>query len=35
MVSTERITTELGFYPEYTFEQGIEKTVEWYKKVYK
>ena len=35
MVSTERITNELGFYPEYTFEQGIEKTVEWYKKVYK
>jgi len=30
MVSTERITNELGFKPDYTFEEGIEETVEWY-----
>jgi len=28
--STERIQNELGFKPEYTFEEGIEETVEWY-----
>tara|TARA_R110002012_G_scaffold100670_2_gene239420 strand:- start:19553 stop:20506 length:954 start_codon:yes stop_codon:yes gene_type:complete len=31
MVSTERIKDELGFVPEYTFEQGIKETVKWYK----
>ena len=28
--STERIKTELGFEPDYTFEQGIRETIEWY-----
>ena len=28
--STERIETELGFKPDYTFEQGISETLEWY-----
>lgn len=31
MVSTERLNTELGFKPEYTFEEGIRETVEWFK----
>jgi GDP-L-fucose synthase len=30
MASTERIETELGFKPSYTFEEGIKETVEWY-----
>jgi nucleoside-diphosphate-sugar epimerase len=30
MVSTERITQELGFVPQYSFNEGIEKTVNWY-----
>ena len=30
MVSTERLTNELGFEPTYTFEEGIKETVEWY-----
>ncbi len=30
-VSTERIQTELGFIPNYTFEEGITETIEWYK----
>ena len=30
MVSTERIRTELGFEPKWTFEEGIKKTVDWY-----
>ena len=30
MVSTERIKTELGFEPKWTFEEGIKKTVDWY-----
>jgi len=34
MVCTERITNELGFVPKYTFEQGIEKTINWYKETY-
>ena len=34
MVSTERIVNELGFAPQYSFEEGIEKTVAWYKKNY-
>lgn len=29
-VSVERIQTELGFQPKYTFEQGLKETVEWY-----
>ena len=29
-VSTERIQSELGFKPTYTFEEGIKETVEWY-----
>ena len=28
--STERIQKELGFKPNYTFEEGIKETVEWY-----
>ena len=32
--STERISKELGFKPEYTFEEGIEETVKWYKENY-
>ena len=30
MVSTERITNELGFKPDYTFEEGMRETVDWY-----
>jgi GDP-L-fucose synthase len=30
MVSTERLTNELGFVPSYTFEKGIQETVNWY-----
>jgi len=30
MVSTERLNNELGFTPDYTFEEGIKETVEWY-----
>ena len=30
MVSTERLNNELGFAPDYTFEEGIKETVEWY-----
>jgi GDP-L-fucose synthase len=29
-VSTERIQTELGFKPTYTFEEGIKETIDWY-----
>jgi len=29
-VSTERIQTELGFKPTYTFEEGIRETIKWY-----
>ena len=32
--STERISKELGFQPQYTFEEGIEETVRWYKEYY-
>ena len=28
--STERIETELRFKPDYTFEQGMKETIEWY-----
>ena len=31
MVSTDRINNELGFKPQYTFKQGIEETISWYK----
>jgi dTDP-glucose 4,6-dehydratase len=34
MVSTERLTNELGFEPTYTFEEGIKETVNWYKENY-
>jgi len=34
MVSTERLTNELGFTPSYTFEEGIQETVNWYKENY-
>lgn len=34
MVSTERLNNELGFTPVFTFDQGIEKTVKWYKENY-
>ena len=30
MVSTERLTKELGFVPSYIFEEGIQETVNWY-----
>jgi GDP-L-fucose synthase len=30
MVSTERLNNELGFTPDYTFEEGIKETIEWY-----
>lgn len=30
-VSVDRIQKELGFYPKYTFKQGLKETVEWYK----
>ena len=29
-VSTERIQSELGFKPTYTFEEGMKETIEWY-----
>ena len=32
--STDRISKELGFQPQYTFEEGIEETVRWYKEYY-
>jgi GDP-L-fucose synthase len=34
MVSTKRITEELNFAPKYTFDEGIAKTVNWYKENY-
>ena len=34
MVSTKIITDELGFVPSYTFDEGIDKTVKWYKQNY-
>lgn len=34
MVSTKRITEELNFTPAYTFDEGINKTVNWYKETY-
>jgi GDP-L-fucose synthase len=30
MVSTDRIQSELGFKPKWSFEEGIKKTVDWY-----
>jgi GDP-L-fucose synthase len=30
MVSTERLNNELGFTPDYTFEEGMKETIEWY-----
>lgn len=30
-VSTDRIQKELGFKPNYTFEEGIKETINWYK----
>jgi nucleoside-diphosphate-sugar epimerase len=30
-VSTERINTEIGFVPTYTFKQGITETINWFK----
>lgn len=30
MVSVERIKNELGFVPDYSFKEGIEKTVNWF-----
>lgn len=29
-IDNTKITTELGWHPEYTFEQGIKETIEWY-----
>ena len=34
LVSTERLKNEIGFTPEFTFDEGIEKTVKWYKENY-
>ena len=34
LASTERITTELGFKQEFTFQEGIDKTVNWYMENY-
>jgi GDP-L-fucose synthase len=34
MVSTERLEKELGFVAEFSFDEGIEKTVDWYTKNY-
>jgi nucleoside-diphosphate-sugar epimerase len=31
-VSIDRIKNELGFEPNYTFEQGIKETIDWYVK---
>jgi nucleoside-diphosphate-sugar epimerase len=28
------LTEDTGFVPDYTFEEGIKETVEWYKKEY-
>ena len=30
-VSTDRIKNELGFNPLYTFEEGMQETIEWFK----
>lgn len=29
-IDNTKITTQLGWYPSYTFEQGIKETIEWY-----
>ena len=29
-IDNTRITTELGWSPKYTFEQGLQSTIEWY-----
>ncbi len=34
-VSIERIKTELGFEPKYTFKEGIKETIDWYKNPFK
>jgi GDP-L-fucose synthase len=34
LASTERITNELGFKQEFTFQEGIDKTVKWYMENY-
>ena len=34
LASTERITSELGFKQEFTFQEGIDKTVKWYMENY-
>lgn len=34
LASTERITNELGFKQEFTFQEGIDKTINWYKDTY-
>jgi nucleoside-diphosphate-sugar epimerase len=31
MVSTDKITNELGFKPQYTFEEGLKETIDWFK----
>ncbi len=31
-IDNTKITTELGWEPEYTFEDGIKETIEWYRK---
>jgi len=30
MVNTDRIKSELGFKQEWTFEQGLQETIDWY-----
>ena len=32
MLKTDWVMTELGWSPSYTFEKGIEETIEWYLK---
>ncbi len=34
LVSTERLKNEIGFKPEFSFDEGIKKTVDWYKENY-
>ena len=30
-IDAQKMKNELGWEPQYTFEQGLEETVEWYK----
>lgn len=33
-IDNSKITSQLGWSPSYTFEEGIKETVEWYKEIY-